>query len=186
MTDQLRPLPQTVAGIIDQPGYVDTDFFFLATVLERLGEEWVDAPKILTPEQFDEVQEVIAGLHLPEDYRLYNDSTFAAVVAAAVELLPEEVWAKLHLDRESWEKSLKSHRNLIAHSAKQGGPHRRFSTGLPLRALRDATAVVVTLLFAQHLGVDGDALSCAADGQRVQRIMKHKTGTLVFNNSGLE
>ncbi|MBL3682021.1 hypothetical protein D3229_06685 [Leucobacter aridicollis] len=185
MSDKLRPLPQTVAGIIAQPGYVESDFVFLATVLDRLGDEWADVPNLLTKEQFQAVQGALSELELPDSFQITNTVPFEPRVVAVSELLPSEVWETLRIDRGSWIKSLKRHRNLVAHSSEQRAAHRAFMTGLGLRALRDATAVIVTLLMVQHLGVEGEALEFAADRLRVTRIHRYTNEELRFTNSGL-
>lgn len=109
MTDKLRPLPQTVAGIIAQPGYVESDFVFLATVLDRLGDEWVDVPKLLTKQQFQSAQDALAELELPDSFQITNSVPFEPRVFAVSGLLPNTVWEKLRIDRDSWIKSLKRH-----------------------------------------------------------------------------
>ncbi|RLP83905.1 hypothetical protein D9V34_03610 [Mycetocola lacteus] len=185
MSINLRPLPQIVAGIIAKPGYSEADFLFVATVLDRLGEEWVNVPKILTKEKFLEVRRAIAAVDVPDDFQITNVSTFAARTEAIADLLPAKVWDKLGLDKASWTTSLKRYRNLVAHSDAQKAAHREFMTGNGLPALRDATIVVVTLLMAQHMGVTDDALVFAAERQRYSWIQKYTNGTLTFTTKGL-
>ncbi|GAA2091521.1 hypothetical protein GCM10009840_33560 [Pseudolysinimonas kribbensis] len=58
--------------------------------------------------------------------------------------------------------------------------------GPGLRALRAATDVIVTLVVAQHLGVEGDSLMFAADRLNVTRIKVHETYILTFTNNGIQ
>ena len=186
LTDKLRPLPQTLSGVLAFPGFVESDFLFLATVLDRLGEEWVEAQKPLSSKEFAKAKTAIAQLGLQEKFPLFNVSPFGVRVEALTKLLPEEIWSALGVEKFSWLRSLKQHRNLIAHADEQRERHRKFMTGIGLRALRDANMAIISLLIAQHLGVNGDALLFAAERQRYRWIQRYTNDELSFTNSGIE
>ena len=186
MMEDLRPIPQIMTGLKYQPGYLDSDFFLLATVLDRLSDAWTNVPGLLSEEQYEGMKETASQLIVPEQFKIDNRPVFHARIVALLDTLSDEVWEKVRIDRDSWLASMKRHRNLVAHSSEQRQAHREFMTGPGLRALRAATDVIVTLVVAQHLGVEGDALVFAADRLNVNRIKVHETYILAFNNNGIE
>lgn len=186
MMNDLRPIPQIITSLKYQPGYLDSDFFLLATVLDRLSDAWTNVPGLLSAEQYEGMREAASRLNVPEQFKVDNRPVFHARVVALLETLSDEVWEKVRIDRDSWLASMKRHRNLVAHSSEQREAHRVFMTGPGLRALRAATDVIVTLVVAQHLGIEGDALVFAADRLNVKRIKVHETYILAFNNHGIE
>ncbi len=185
MMDDLRPIPQIMTALKYQPGYLDSDFFLLATVLDRLSDAWTNLPGLLSAEQYNGMKEAASRLEVPEQFNVDNRPVFHARVVAILETLSDEVWEKVRIDRDSWLASMKRHRNLVAHSSEQRLAHREFMIGPGLRALRAATDVIVTLVVAQHLGIDGDALVFAADRLNVKRIKVHDQYILTFNNNGI-
>jgi hypothetical protein len=185
MMDDLRPIPQVLSSILARPGYLEPDFLLYATAIDRLSDAWTNAPGVLTAEQFINLKDVTRAIGLPDTYFLGNEPSFAVRAQALGKMLPEEVWAAVKIDQESWLGSLKRHRNLVAHSAQQKALHRKFLTGPGLRALRDATAAVLTLVIAQHLGVTGKALTFAAARQNYTRIARNTFKVLGFSNDGI-
>jgi hypothetical protein len=185
MMNDLRPIPQIVTALKYQPGYLDSDFLLLATVLDRLSDAWTNVPGLLSAEQHEGMKEAASRLNVPEQFKVDNRPVFHARVVALLDTLGDKVWEKVRIDRDSWLASMKRHRNLVAHSSEQRQAHREFMTGPGLRALRAATDVIVTLVVAQHLGIEGDALAFAADRLNVNRIKVHETYILAFNNNGI-
>lgn len=185
LMENLRPIPQVLSSILAHPGYVETDFLLYATAVDRLSEAWTEEPGLLTAEQFTGLKQAAITLGLPKTYFLGNEPSFGSRASALATLLPESIWTAVKIDQETWLQSLKRHRNLVAHSTEQKASHRRFLTGPGLRALRDATAAILTLVIAQYLGVSADALTFAAARQNHTRVTKHTFRTLGFSNDGV-
>lgn len=186
MMSDLRPIPQIMTGLRYKPGYLDSDFFLLATVLDRLSDAWTNVPGLLSDEQYEGIKEVALKLDLPEQFKIDNRAVFHSRMVALLDTLGADVWEKARIDRATWLASMKRHRNLVAHSSEQRQAHREFMSGPGLRALRAATDVIITLIVAQHLGVEGGSLLFAADRLNVTRIKVHDTYILTFNNTGIE
>lgn len=184
MMDDLRPIPQILTALRYESGYLDSDFFLLATVLDRLSDAWTTAVRPMTDGQYEGMKDAASRLSVSSD--LFNNRpVLQARIEALVDTLGRDVWNELHIDRDSWISSLKRHRNLVAHSLEQRRPDREFMTGPGLRALRDATDVVATMVVAQHLGVGGEPLRFLAMRLRDLRIRRHAANILTFDNSGL-
>lgn len=180
---KLRPIPQLLTSLRNQPGFRETDFLFLATAVDRLSENWVESDRQFTPEQITVLMAAAEDLGLEEFY-LDDRPTFAVRADALADTLAEEIWIALRVDRGAWLKSLRRHRNLVAHSDEQRPVHRQFLLGDGLRALLAATDAIVTLIVAKHLGVDDAALARAAERQYVNRISRFVAGTLEMTNAG--
>lgn len=149
----LRPVPQILAGILYQPGYVESTVIALAAVAQRTAR---------------------ARLGVPHAH------TFRQCLQAIIGYLGATVVTATKVDPTEWEDHLVWARNDIAH---EGAPNStagdRFVTDDESRAVRDATRILVSLTIAKSIGVPSTVLDRASERLAVRYSTRH-WGTTIF------
>ncbi|MFF2485137.1 hypothetical protein ACFVSU_01950 [Microbacterium sp. NPDC058062] len=149
---ELRPVPQILAGILYQPGYVESTVIALAAIAQRTARAQLSVP---------------------------HANSFRQGLQAIVDYLGSGVIAAAKVDPREWQDHLVWARNDIAH---EGAPDSlagdRFVTDEESRAVRDATRVLVSLTIAKAIGVPNSVLDRAAERFGVRYGPRHWSTTI--------
>lgn len=149
----LRPVPQILAGILYQPGYVESSVIALAAVAQRTAR---------------------ARLGVPHEH------TFRHGLQAIISYLGPRVVTATKVNPGEWEDHLVWARNDIAHEgAPDSSAGERFVSDDESRAVRDATRILVSLTMAKSIGVPATVLDRAAERLAVRYSTRH-WGTTIF------
>ena len=152
--DELRPVPQILAGTIYQSGFVESDLIALAATAERTGRA------------------LLPGM-------ARGSATYRQVLSAIAAYLGTDLVRAAMIDQSEWGDHLLWARNDIAH---EGAPNdragARFVTDEESRAVRDATRILVTLTLAKHIGGPDAVLSRAAERLGVRYGTRHLDTTI--------
>lgn len=148
----LRPVPQILAGILYQPGYIESTIIALAAIAQRTARTLLGVPVTRTYRQG--LQAIIADL--------------GPGLVAATKVDPTE-----------WEDHLAWARNDIAHEgAPNSGAGARYVTEEESRAVRDATGILLSLTIAKSIGVPSAVLDRAAERLAVRYSIRHWNTTI--------
>lgn len=170
--DALRPIPQLLAGLRYQPGYIEADLILSAAAIEALATrtDVGEAPRLST----DDAQPILDALDaltgLSQDQRavisqMKGEATRTTLHSKTQLLLSGVNTVAVENSRVSvgaWLPKFKRTRNHIAHG-NGGSSSDVWTDGALLRAVRDANRVLLSLAFLTHLGVPDAALERAAE-----------------------
>lgn len=189
--ENLRPVPQILAGVKYQPGFVQSNVITLAAALEKYVKTVFPRPAAptLSAEQIRPLRaalEALEGLDADQTAAVRRfvanrpvEATYRQHLQAFVSDLGVEVISAAKIHPEEWIDHLLWARNDIAH---EGAPNNqsgeRYVTDLESRAVRDATWVVLALGFAKQAGVPGQALLRAAERLGVRYGPRHAQTTI--------
>lgn len=147
-----RPVPQILAGILYQPGYIESTIIALAAIAQRTARTLLGVP----------------------DSRTYRQGLQAIIADLGPDLV-----AATKVDPAEWEDHLAWARNDIAH---EGAPNSaagvRYVTEEESRAVRDSTGVLLSLTIAKSLGVPSAVLDRAAERFAVRYSIRHWNTTI--------
>ncbi|RWR22875.1 hypothetical protein D8Y23_01445 [Microbacterium enclense] len=187
MRVDFRPVPQILAAVRYEPGFVESDVIALAAALERFTKQKFPppmSPPRLDAQEFAVIEDTLQALlpTLSGAQRAFvngirNDARrtrYEEYVGALIESLQPEHLAHTKINLANWTAALHSARNDIAH---EGAPNPAnpvlFVDAQESRALRDATRVILTLATLAHLGVPDPVLSRASERLGVRYGVRH-------------
>jgi hypothetical protein len=148
----LRPVPQILAGILYQPGYIESTIITLAAIAQRTARTLLGVPE---------------GHSYRQGLRAIIADLGPALVAAT------------KVDPTEWEDHFAWARNDIAHEgAPNPGAGVRYVTDQESRAVRDATGVLLSLTVAKSIGVPRAVLDRAAERLAVRYSIRHWDTTI--------
>lgn len=193
LRDEFRPVTQILAGLIYNPGFVESSIIAVAAALEHFTKMKFPPPLSkprLLPEEFQIIDETLTGLKPELNNRqiafindIRNDSKrtrYEEYVEAILKSFSSEVLQKTKINLDNWMDALFAARNDIAH---EGAPNpnnsKLFVNDLEARALRDATRVIMSLAVLSHLEVPDEVLSRAADRLGNRYYVRH-TATKIY------
>jgi len=187
MRVDFRPVPQILAAVRYEPGFVESDVIALAAALERLTKQKFPpptSPPRLGGEEFAVIEETLQAL-LPtlngRQRAFVNDirndarrTRYEEYVGALIDSLQPGHLADTKINLANWQAALHAARNDIAH---EGAPNPAnptlFVDERESRALRDATRVILTLATLTELGVPDQVLSRASERLGVRYGVRH-------------
>jgi hypothetical protein len=171
----LRPVTQVLAGLRYQPGWIETDVNILAASIELFGQ--VQFPSavsrrisVLDFARIETALDSLSGLTRPQREFINFikssaggrpqklDESIDAVITDLGESIQE---AGMH--PSAWKPALLEARNGVSHAGGAVG-----LTDSELRAVRDATRVVLTLDLLHQVGLPDSALARASERLKVR------------------
>lgn len=184
----LRPIPQLLAALRYQPGYIEADVILSAAAIEALASrpDVGEAPRLSSTDA-QPILDALDGLRgLNEDQRAVvsqikgeiTRTTLHSKTELLLNGLNTVALANTRVSIDDWLPKFKRTRNHIAHG-NGGTASDVWSDGALLRAVRDANRVLLSLAFLNHLGVPDAALERAAE-RLGNRYAGHHRATGVF------
>lgn len=181
-----RPVPQIVAGLRYQPGYVEADVILSSAAIEALATEMLQHPEpSLSDEAAQPIRDALQTLQEMSPAqketisRLKNElsrTTFRSKVRQLVTGVDSETWRQSRVSMEDWIGLFIKARNGIAHAAPGlNGQANIWNEGDLLRSIRDANWTVITLVILCHLGVPAAAISSAAERLGTRYGTRHRS-----------
>jgi hypothetical protein len=191
MRRDLRPVTQVYVGAIYQPGYVESDFIAAATAVERMGANLGTPGRApLSEAQLHPIRAALEGLtDLDADQQKVVDlviknrtrgPSFRERTAALAAKLPSAIITLAGINLDIWIGQIIAARNDVAHEGASDDEANDFVNGAELRAMRDASRIMIALLLAQRLGVTDKALQLAARQLQARYLQYHRS-SLVFS-----
>ena len=142
----LRPITQVYAGVMYQPGYVESDIISLTSIAQRL-----------------------ARLQLGQ-----ADANLRTCLQTLVGNLGDETMRRAGIDPIEWEQHTMWARNDISHEgAPNDEAGERYVTPAESKAVRDATHMIVGLNLASMLGLHPNATRLAAQCLETKYGIRH-------------
>jgi hypothetical protein len=187
MRVDFRPVPQILAAVRYEPGFVESDVIALAAALERFTKQKFPPPMSsprLDAQDFAVIEDALQSLPptLNGAQRAFvnsirNDARrarYEEYVGALIDSLQPAHLTQTRINLTNWKAALLAARNDIAH---EGAPNPTnsllFVDEQELRALRDATRVILSLATLVHLGVPDPVLSRASERLGVRYRVRH-------------
>lgn len=187
--ETLRPIPQLVAGLHYQPGYVEADVILSASAIEALATRTVvgESPRLSD----GDAAPILAALGTLTALNADQRQVVAAMKAEAsrttlrakVELLLATVDStaieNARITLPNWLPHFIATRNGIAHGGRGSRPTQDiWIDDELLRTVRDANHVLLALAILTHLGVPGAAIECAAERLGVRYGARHRAASI--------
>ncbi|MFT4157336.1 MAG: hypothetical protein QM630_05320 [Microbacterium sp.] len=180
----LRPIPQLLAALRYQPGYIEADVILSAAAIEALASRTdIDEAPRLTNADAQPILDALNGLRgLNEDQRAVVSQIKGEITRTTLhsktELLLNGVntvaLANTRVSIDDWLPKFKRTRNHIAHG-NGGSTSDVWTDSALLRAVRDANRVLLSLAFLAHLGVPAAALQRAAERMGNRYAGRHRS-----------
>lgn len=187
MRVDFRPVPQILAAVRYEPGFVESNVIALAAALERFTKQKFPpptSPPRLEAQEFAVIEDTLQAL-LPalngaqrafvNDIR--NDARrtrYEEYVGALIDSLQPVHLTQTRINLANWKAMLHAARNDIAH---EGAPNPAnpvlFVDEQESCALRDATRVILSLATLAHLGVPDPVLRRASERLGVRYGVRH-------------
>jgi hypothetical protein len=177
----LRPVPQVLAGLRYQPGWVETDVNILAACVELFGR--VQFPSVVSRRisvldftKIEDALDSLPGLNRSQrDFINFIKSSAGgrpqrldeSIDAIAADL--GQTLSEAGINGTDWKLALIEARNGVSHAGGAGG-----LTDADLRAARDATRVVLSLDVLKHMHLPSAALARAAERLKVRYAINHR------------
>jgi hypothetical protein len=170
--ETLRPIPQLLAGLRYQPGYVEADVILSAAAIEAFATRTdVGEDPRLSNDEAQPILNALDGLvELNENQKTIvsqmKHEVTRTTLHSKMELLLARVSpvaiANSRVSTADWLPKFKRTRNHIAHG-NGGSVSDVWTDKETLRAVRDANRLLLSLAFLTHLGVPEAALERAAE-----------------------
>ncbi|MBF4562862.1 hypothetical protein ITJ43_12020 [Microbacterium sp. VKM Ac-2870] len=184
----VRPVHQVLAGLRYQPGWVETDVNILAACVELFGRVQFPSARsrrisVMDFAKIEDALNLLPGLNKSQrDFINFIRSSAGgrpqrldeSIDAIAADL--GQTLSEAGINLTEWKSALIEARNGVSHAGGAGSLQ-----DAELRAVKDATRVVLSLDILKHMNLPSAALARAAERLKVRHSVRHR-GTATYRS----